>query len=145
MPPKYKSQRRVDQLLGIPTTRPALAVAAFMGPFAITLFMFWLDSDHFLVVVPCVSFAFSSTLLCIQLLGGNIIPYKWLLFVTLCCAVYSGYQWYVFVSLAAGVALWLVAMDRYVGYFAPLFASSSRQQRIFHNSHLPQTATSDPT
>ena len=131
-----RAQRRVDRLLGIGTTRPVLAVAAFFAPFAITWFLFWCESDHFLVVLPCVSASFAATLLCIQLLGGNIVPFKWLLVVAFCCTVYAGQDWYVCVLLTVSVVLWLIVLDRYVGGFAPLFDPSSKQHRVFPITRL---------
>jgi hypothetical protein len=125
------SQRRVDQLPGVPRARPVLAVAAFVGPLVITLFMFWLDRDHILVVLPCVSLAVASTLLCIQLLAGNVVPFRWLLLVAVVCALLSGRQWYGFVTLAVGTGLCLIVMDRYVGWFVPLLDPSSQHHRVF--------------
>ncbi|QDV67683.1 hypothetical protein Poly24_13850 [Rosistilla carotiformis] len=126
-----KAQRRVDQLLGVPTTRPVLAIAAFLAPFALTAVGTWLDFNHFLVVVPCAAAGIASTLLCIQLLGGNSIHPKWVLLAGLCYAVYAGQNWYIFASLTAGVLLCLAAIDRYVGYFTPLFGQSSNRHRVF--------------
>ena len=126
-----KAQRRTDELLGIRMTRPLLAIAAFLAPFAITAVGTWLDFDHFLVVVPCAAAAIASTLLCIQLLGGSIIHPKWVLLAGLCFTVYAGQNWYVFAALTAGVLLCLAAIDRYVGHFTPIFEQSSNRHRVF--------------
>lgn len=126
-----KAQRRTDQLLGIRRTRPQLAIAAFLVPFAMTAVGTLLDFDHVLVVVPCTAAAIASTLLCIQLLSGRIIHPKWVLLGGLYFTVYVGPKWYVFASLTAGVLLCLAAMDRYVGHFTPIFDQSSNHHRVF--------------
>ncbi len=130
----HHAQPSADRSVGRGRPRPVLAIAAFIAPFAIYDVMARFDVDNFLVVVATVSFVGASVLLCVQLLGGNIISLKWFLAAGLCLSVYAGWHWYAIASLFAGMLLWLFLMDRYVGDFAPVFCPSDRNHRVFPRS-----------
>ena len=121
--------------MGVHGTRPVLAVAAFLGPFVVTAVLYATRPDNVILVAACVGAAFAGVLLSIRLLGGNHVgSYNWLLVVALYVAVRAGQQWYLVAIVATFTVFFLHALDRYVGYFAPLFDPCSKYHRVLKSS-----------
>ena len=100
---------------------PGLAIVAFFAAFLFAALPFGFDSDDFFVVAPCLIACFSSSILFIRVMVGDLRRFTYIFLAAaghLCYA--AGEQWYVVVLLALGTLLCSFLMARLIGDFAPV-------------------------
>lgn len=100
---------------------PVLAIAAFVGVFALTGLACVLDSENPLVVAPFFMAALCCAILFLRLLLGEMRWARWIwlgLGLPLCLA--AGDEWYLVVLLMGGTYLGTLLVARLIGNFEPL-------------------------
>lgn len=113
-----------------PRKRPVLAIATFIAPFLITGVMLLFQWESPIAVIPFVSLAFSCTILCLQLIGGDLVPFRFLILVVLMLTIFVGRQWYLPLFLMTFTAGTLLAMDWCIGRFIPLLPQSDNSHYV---------------
>ena len=114
----------------MPIRRPVLAIVCLLTPLVVATLPFLFDWSDLIAVIPLVSLAFAATIAAIKLIGGDAVPFKWLLVVMLLFALFAGRQWYTPALLTLCTGGILMAIDRYVGFFVPLIGSDGSSHRI---------------
>ena len=105
--------------------RPVPAIASFLAAFVFAALPFAINSDHFIIVAPCVIACVSCSILFIRLLIGELGLLKWLLFGTaVYLAICVGGEWYVVALLAGGTVVCSLFLDKLIGSFVPLIRVS---------------------
>lgn len=99
-------------------SHPVLAIVVFFAAFLFGALPFVFDTDSFLIVAPCLIACFSSVILFLRLLVGDVGPVKYIfLFIAGYLGYVAGEQWYVVVFLAGGALLCSLFIDRLIGDF----------------------------
>lgn len=115
-----KLEKLFDRLLR-GDSHPVLAIASFFAAFLLAAIPFLIGTDQFFVVVACLIACFSSVILFLRLLVGNLGPIKFILLATAALlALYAGSQWYIPLTLAGGTVVCSYISGRLIGDFSPL-------------------------
>ncbi len=108
-------------------TRPVIAFVSFLSAFLFAALPFAFNTDHILLVAPCVVVSFSCSILFIRLIVGELGLVKWILLGTaVYLAMHVGSEWYVVALLTLGTVVCSLFMDILLGDFVPISRMSKK-------------------